>query len=425
MRRICGLLVVMALVVQGLAACRGSSSGGGGGSSLSVAVIGTFQAPGTDYRDGRAAVEAKADQINAAGGINGKKIKITACDDQHDPNQATRCARDAVSAHVLAVLAPTSASGFGAQIMPVLNAAKIPVIGSPAVGPADWTSPNAYPLDPGSPAQYAGVALALKKIGCTDVGSIQLPVPAGEAAAGNLAKGVTAMGGRLVKNVKVGMSEASYASQVAQLVSAGAKCIVPIILPTEEPKLLTAVRQSGKQLRIGGVAGAFNQQLLTSLGSAAEGIVLASSNYLPTDTSVPAIKEMTSAMAKYTPDIKAVDIYGSAAWGSATLLFDGVADDQGNRHLRKDRRCARPREEPAHRHLCAVLLHQPAAEPGLPEVDEHRHRHLAGQERRAGAHVGEVHRHLRGNALVTPAPGERPRPIGRGPRVENRWWKCP
>lgn len=337
--RTCALLIASALAVMGLGACRSSSGGASSsttnastaagsttatGSTLSFGMIGTFQATGTDYEDARAAVEAMVDQINASGGVNGHPIKVTVCDDQHDPNQATTCARNAVSAHQLAVLEPSSASGFGQQTMPILAAAKIPVIGNPAVSPEDWTNPDAYPLDPGAPAQYAGVAVALKNAGCTDVGSIQLPVPAGAESAKFLASAVESLGGKIAKNVKVGMSEPSYASPVAQLVSAGAKCIVPIILPTEQPKFLSAVHQSGTKLLVGGVTAAFNQQLLTSLGSSANGILLAGANYLPTDTSTPAVKEMVAAMAKYSPGTKATDTYATAAWGAATLLFRGV-----------------------------------------------------------------------------------------------------
>lgn len=326
MRRVGGLAVLAAAVLA-LAACGSSSSGGAkSGGQLSFTMIGVFQAPGVDYRDAEAAVQAYVDQLNAAGGVNGKKIKVTVCDDQQDPNQATTCARNAVSDHALAVLEPTEASGFGTQILPILNAAKIPVIGNRPNTVADWTSPNSYPLDPGQAAAYAGVAVAFKNAGCTDVGSVQLPVPAGVAAANDVKKAVENLGGggKFVKNVEVGMSEPSYASQVAQLVSAGAKCIVPIILPTEEPKFLTAVRQSGTHLLVGANTSAFNQQLLTSLGSAANGIVLSGGGYLPTDTSVPAVKDMISAMAKYTPGTKATDTYATTAWGTATLLFHSV-----------------------------------------------------------------------------------------------------
>lgn len=330
MRRTYGLLAA-SVAVLGLAACRSSSNGdsgsgtsGGSGAQLSFGMIGTFQASGIDYSDADAAVQAMVDQINAAGGVNGKKLKVTVCDDQQDPNQATTCARQAVSDHDLAVLMPTSSAGFGTEVLPVLNAAHIPVVGNPVVSEQDWTSPNAFPLDSGAPAQYAGVALGLKNAGCTDVGSIQLPVPAGTESAADLKKGVESLGGKLVGNVKVGMSESSYASPVAQLVAEGAKCIVPIILPTEQAKFLTAVHQSGTHLLVGGVTEAFNQQLLTSLGSAADGIIVSGANYLPTDTSVAAVRDMTDAMAKYTPGTKPSDTYATSAWGAATLLFKSV-----------------------------------------------------------------------------------------------------
>ena len=324
MRRTLSLVAALLLAGTALAGCRDSGNGSGSSDELYFAVIGTFQAPGTDYRDAQAAVQAKVDEVNAAGGVNGKKLKVSFCDDQHDPNKATTCARDAVSEHALAALLPSSASGFGTQVLPILEAAKIPAIGEAAAVKADWTNPIAYPLDPGGPAQYAGVALVLKNAGCTEVGAIQLPVPAGEASANNLAKAVKALGGRVVKNIVVGMSESSYAPQVAQLASEGAKCIVPIILPTEEPKFLTAVHQSGHDFLVGGVTAAFNQQLLTSLGKASDGILLAGPAYLPTDTSIPAVKDMLDAMAKYTPKTKATDTYATLGWGSSTLLFDSI-----------------------------------------------------------------------------------------------------
>lgn len=287
-------------------------------------VMGTFQAAGSNYADASAAIEAKADQINAQGGIKGRPIKVTVCDDQLNPNQAASCARDAVSAHAVAVLSPTQSSGFGAQTLPILEAAGIPAVDEPAVVPTDWTSPNSFPLDPGEPAQYAAVALALKQAGCTQVGSVQVDVPAAVTAVDDLKNALSSLGGKLVLNLQVGLTSASYASQVAQLISAGAQCVVPIIAPPEVPKLISALNQSGKKLLVGGVTAAFSQQLLTSMGSAANGILLAAGEYLPTDTSVAAVADMISTMKQYTPSVQATDTYATSAWGGATLLFSDV-----------------------------------------------------------------------------------------------------
>lgn len=309
-----------------LAACSSSSggSGSGAGSAIKIAAIGSFQSTVADFTDGADAMRAKVAQVNAAGGIHGHQIELTVCDDKSSPNEAATCARNAVSDHVVAVMSPTSFSGFGAQMLPILQAAGIPDVGQPATTPTDWTSPNSFPLDPGQAAQYDGVALALKKAGCTNVGSLQVPVPAAVEVVKDLQQALPTIGSKLVLNIQVGMTESSYAPQVARLTSAGAQCIVPIMGGSEMIKLISAIEQSGAHLTLGGVTAAFGQETLTSLGSKAQGIVLSGAAYLPTDTSVKGVQDMLAAMKKYTPGTKATTNAATQSWGTATLLINGV-----------------------------------------------------------------------------------------------------
>jgi ABC-type branched-subunit amino acid transport system substrate-binding protein len=330
---------VVVVVAIGVTACSSSPSSSGasaGGTSsgtastansgqpIQITVLGTFVATGVDWRDAYAAVQAKADQVNAAGGIHGRKIQVTVCDDQLNPNQATTCARNAVSSGAVAVISTTESNGFGTQTLPVLAAAGIPDVGEPAVVSADWSSGNVFPLDPGEPAQYAGVALALKRAGCTKAGSLQFPVSAAAAAAADLAVAMKGVDGEVVKNIPTALTQDTYAPQVAQLIAAGAQCIVPMVQPGEVPKVLNAIQQSGKHLMVAGVTAAFSLRLLQSLGSEANGILLAGASYLPTDTSVPAVKQMLAAMKKYTPQIPVTDSWAPSAWGAANLLFSSI-----------------------------------------------------------------------------------------------------
>ena len=322
------IAIVAALTVTIVLTSCSSDSGGQGAASgkapIPVMVMGTFHSPALDLSDAAAAVQAKAAQVNAGGGIGGRLIKVTECDDQGNPNRALTCARQAVSDHVVAVLSPTQASGFGAQTLPILHGAGIAAIGEPAVVAADWTSPNSFPLDPGSPARNAATVLAFKNAGCTAVGTVQVNVPAGPAVIGYIKDALDQLGGKLVLNLPVGQSMPSYDAQIAQLVAAGAKCIDAVIFPSEEPKLLSAIRQSAKGLIFGGISANFNQTVLNSMGAAADGILMGGAPYLPTDTSVPAVQKMLAVMKQYTPKSPAVDSYASAAWGAATLLFGSV-----------------------------------------------------------------------------------------------------
>jgi ABC-type branched-subunit amino acid transport system substrate-binding protein len=267
-------------------------------------------------------MQARVDQVNATGGIHGHQIQLIICDDQQNENDAIACAREAVADHVVAALAPTSSAGLDEYTLPIFQKAGIPLIDNPAVSTEDWTSPVAFPLDVGTQGQYDGVALAIKAAGCKKVGALTLPVPAGAQSEEDVNTAVTALGLPPVDNIAVGFTEPTYTSQVAQLTSDGVDCIVPIILPTEGLKLIAAAQQSGTKFQFAGVTAAFSQSMLTSLGSAAQGILLAGDAYLPTDTSVLAVRQMLSAIKKYQPLIPVNDIYSTDAWAGANLLVN-------------------------------------------------------------------------------------------------------
>ena len=81
------------------------------------------------------AVNARLDVLNAAGGINGYKIVLDACDEKGDPNVASDCARKFVSDKDVASVSDLSI--FGQKYNPILLAA-----GIPRIGPSLQAQPN-------------------------------------------------------------------------------------------------------------------------------------------------------------------------------------------------------------------------------------------------------------------------------------------
>ncbi|WP_051331231.1 branched-chain amino acid ABC transporter substrate-binding protein [Aneurinibacillus terranovensis] len=86
----------------------GSSSGGSGGTAGGDILVGLqFPLSGNEAKMGedmKNAAQLAADEINSAGGINGKKIKLIAEDDASDPQTATAAANKLVSEGVTAVV---------------------------------------------------------------------------------------------------------------------------------------------------------------------------------------------------------------------------------------------------------------------------------------------------------------------------------
>jgi ABC-type branched-subunit amino acid transport system substrate-binding protein len=142
---------IVALVI-GVAAC-GSSGGGGGGSSApgitktSVTVGGHFPltgpaAPG--YSEIPRAIEAYFKYINAAGGINGRKLKLLARDDGYNPTNTVTVTRQLVlQDKVFAIL-----NGLGTpthtKVVDFLNASKVPDL-FVASGCLCWDEPQKHP----------------------------------------------------------------------------------------------------------------------------------------------------------------------------------------------------------------------------------------------------------------------------------------
>ncbi|HWC22425.1 MAG TPA: ABC transporter substrate-binding protein [Flexivirga sp.] len=94
--------VTASVLVAGTASACGSSSGDGSGGSggditlgLLAPITGTFAADGKDMKDG---ANAAVKVINAAGGVNGKKLKLDIKDDGSDPQKTSQATRDLASA---------------------------------------------------------------------------------------------------------------------------------------------------------------------------------------------------------------------------------------------------------------------------------------------------------------------------------------
>src|SRR5262249_38732866 len=117
-----------------------------------------------NYPDAQAGVEGAAAALNKSGGIKGQQIQIKFCNTQSNANAATACARQAVSDKA------TFVTGYlgtqSALIIPILQQANIPIVGSRSGGnPIDWTSPINFPIAGGSASNYQALPFATKALG--------------------------------------------------------------------------------------------------------------------------------------------------------------------------------------------------------------------------------------------------------------------
>jgi len=146
MKKLAGGLIAIALGASMLTAC----SGGGGGNTIKIGIAleqsGAVASYGTDTAAG---VKMAADEVNAAGGINGKKIELVNYDTQSDKAVATTMATKlATQDKVIAIVAPATSGSYKA-IVPVANQYKVPIVSGSA------TADGATQAADGTPHPYA------------------------------------------------------------------------------------------------------------------------------------------------------------------------------------------------------------------------------------------------------------------------------
>ena len=90
-----------------------------------------------------------ADEVNAAGGIKGRKVEITTCNDENRPEKAVACTRDMIDKGAVIILGNTLTASLRAM-QPLFRDGPILLIPSPnVVPPADSYAFQVSPSDEG------------------------------------------------------------------------------------------------------------------------------------------------------------------------------------------------------------------------------------------------------------------------------------
>jgi branched-chain amino acid transport system substrate-binding protein len=309
-RRDRAALLVAALVLLAalaLSACGGSSSssssggetggseaggsesetaeGGGGeeasGEPIPIMGLGTFEGT-VAYPEAPPAFEAEVKKINEEGGVDGRPLELTVCNDQGNPQVASHCAQEAVEKHAVAVMGSYSVQA--AAFLPILESAHIAYVGADASQTIEETSPNSFPLE-NQYQLYGSLGYAAGMKGCKKAALITENYGAATKAEDEVsdkAFEASPTGEEVVKRVEVGSNTTDYSPPVATMLSAGAECIIAPLPPEELPKLISSVEQSSDpEATVAVTANSVPAEELEALGKQAEGMLVGSAGYVP------------------------------------------------------------------------------------------------------------------------------------------------
>jgi branched-chain amino acid transport system substrate-binding protein len=169
------------------------------------------------------------DQINKAGGINGRSIEIIIEDSKSDESQAVVSAKKLIEKEkVLAIIGP-STTGESMALVPIVTAAKVPMI-SCAAGAA-ITQPVAERHWVFKTAQYDTSAVErifdyMKNKGITSIGIVSVSTSYGDAGRKALLEIAPSYGIQIVADEKYGPKDTDMTAQLVKIKSAGAQAVI-------------------------------------------------------------------------------------------------------------------------------------------------------------------------------------------------------
>lgn len=322
MSRIAALVLV---TVGALAAgCGGAGSDAGAEGPIKVGSITCTAGPIDATVNAKAAALYFERNVNAKGGVKGRKVKFTFYDDGCvDPTKTRQLVRKLVEDDgVVALVGPFMPITWeGARAY--LEREKIPVIGPDGVAVSQFTSPISFPLNQTSHAAgRSDATVAVEKLHAKRFGVI---AAAGQDYAKQWTRGIREKAGEsgaeVVSYTELGAagSQSDLTGVVVRARQAGAEALLLRISEADNPRLVQAVRRQGWDVEIIGTPATMGQAVTKALGADAEGLIASSVFDVTPDNEI--YQSFLQGMQKKHPET-VLNPYGFSSYLAADLFTD-------------------------------------------------------------------------------------------------------
>ncbi len=290
------------------------------GEPLKVMTVTTLNAAGPTYQNIANTANLYAEYINDRGGIGGRPLEVTVCDEQFDPAVATSCARQAVEEGMVSIVG--SFTFFAESIVPVIAESSITWFGACCpITPSELTSP--YSFNIGNQPMYAvGAVKKAVEDGCENINAViidgaQVFIPPMENA-------IAALGKSFGDVIILPPTAQDYSAEVAQATT-DADCIVAVISETPYITWNTAWGQADTDARQYGPQGNLNEISAAGNEEATDGDIIVG---MYPDISTEPWDEYRAALDEAGLDMSEFDynsLGGMGTW-AAYVAFTQIAE---------------------------------------------------------------------------------------------------
>jgi len=290
--------------------------------SLKIGLMGPFSGLAAAFgQDMLRGAQMALDELNGAGGLDGKRLVLDQGDDKAHPAAAEEVAKKLISDGVVAVIGPaTSGSSIAAE--GAFNDGKVPMITPSANDPriTDQRLPFVFRTAGRWDQEPPLIVDALVKQPGTPKLALAADTSAyGQALAAAFRASAAKAGGQLVADESVDSGTKDFGLLVAKLKALAPSAVFYAGYAADGGALAKAVQAAGSQPKLSMGDAAEDQALISSGGAAVEGLLLA---YPPDPKQVPSAAAFLDAYKRRYGT--AASLYAVSTYDTVRLLADAM-----------------------------------------------------------------------------------------------------
>ncbi len=314
-----------------LAGCNQSASPGAGGDTIKIGEFASLTGSEATFgQSSHRGTQLAIDELNAGGGVLGKKIQLLTEDNQSQAGQSATVVRKLISSDGVAAILGEVASSRSLEAAPICQQNKVPMISPSSTNPkvtetGDYIFRVCFidPFQGTVMANFARQTLKLQNVAVLK--DVKSDYSLGLAKF--FKEGVAAGGGRLAAEQNYSGGDKDFNAQLTAIKAANPDGIFVPGYYTEVGLIALQAKQLGITVPIFGGDGWESSSLVTIGGAALEGDYF-STHFSPEDTA-PAVQNFVkSYQAKFneTPDAMAALGYDSAMMLADAMKKAGATD---------------------------------------------------------------------------------------------------
>ncbi|HKG47036.1 MAG TPA: ABC transporter substrate-binding protein [Pyrinomonadaceae bacterium] len=315
------ILIASIVIASLLSACQPQSTGG---DKVRVGVF--MSTTGSTANFGISSVNGikmATDEVNAAGGINGKQVELLVEDDRSDASEAATIVTKFVTQDQVHAVIGEVASSRSIAAAPIAQNAKIPMLTPSSTNPevtkkGDFIFRSCF-IDP-----YQGAAIAQFAAKTLGAKTAAIMVDRKNDYSTGLEKVITAiftrMGGKIVATQSYQEGDQDFNAQLTSLKGSTPEVIFVPGYYNDVGLIAKQARDKGITVPLIGGDGWDSEQLYKIGGTALNGSYF-TNHYSPFDTDPRVVKFVNDYKARYssTPDALA-----ATAYDAANIMFDAI-----------------------------------------------------------------------------------------------------